>query len=894
MSTIKKLQKQIGLPAVIAISMGTMLGSGLFVLPGLAAVKTGGLVWLAFFIAGICVLPAALSEAELATAMPITGGTYIYLDRTFGPFWGTIVGLGLWLSLLLKSSAALVGFGAYLAILAPVALKPVAICLLGMALLLNIRGIGKVSQFQIVSISISLIFLLSLIILGILSLPSQSPNEILYLDQHNLIAGVAFLFMAYAGVTKVAAIAEEINQPQKNLPLGIIISLALMTLIYTGVSFVLVKILPFSEFSHDMNPIYTFANRLGGQSIGILSALVAILTLTSMANVGLLTASRFPFAMSRDDLFPPQFQKIHKRYVTPHISILYTGALMTLVILFLDIERIAKLASAFIIMIYMAENLTVLVLRETRVQWYKPTYRVPLYPWVQIFGILSGAILLIALGIPSLLAGIVIAVPGIILYFIYGRSRTRRVGVVSQRRIRQELLKSRRFILNRIIPEEFKSKAEIVISLFGPERSPERLVELGAALSPGGKLEVFHLTEIPEQATLDAITKEDPATTGIYRRLTALAEEEKLNLSFETIVTRDVLRTVNEISTHLDCQWLIMEWSGRSRHSITINNPLGWLKDHLNCNLATFYDSGARYFQKILVYVEPGPHDSLVVKTADHLANFYKATLNLVRFVPEKANQTIVQAQADYLDQIKQLCKVPTETLILRGKNEANTIAQSTIDFDLLITSGEPEGNFFSRIFGTSLDRITQLSGCSVLRLLTPRAKIHEAVEIDQSTKDQRDEDLYNFIDSNHVWINLEHTKKEALYEDIAQTFSSVLKNIKSEDILKALWQREKIQNTSVGEGLALPHATLPELEKTYLGIFTTSKPVDYQTPDQEGVDVFFVTLGPPKDRQMHLIILASLSKMVIKTSLLDSLRKAKTKEEVMQAFRNSFEETIH
>jgi len=98
---------------VLAISISAMLGSGIFVLPGLAAGMTGPSVWLAYIVAGVCVLPAALSKAELSTAMPTSGGSYVYIERTFGPLAGTVSGLGLWLSLLLKSAFALVGFGAY-------------------------------------------------------------------------------------------------------------------------------------------------------------------------------------------------------------------------------------------------------------------------------------------------------------------------------------------------------------------------------------------------------------------------------------------------------------------------------------------------------------------------------------------------------------------------------------------------------------------------------------------------------------------------------------------------------------------------------------------------------------------------------------------------------------
>ena len=148
---MKKLERSLSLTSVIAISIGGMLGSGIFVLPGIAAAKTGSSVWLAYLLAAVCILPAALSKSELATAMPSSGGTYVYIERAFGPLMGTISGIGLWLSLLLKSSFALVGFGAYLAIIVninPGFTKYFALFFLLIILFLNIFGVKKVGKVQ--------------------------------------------------------------------------------------------------------------------------------------------------------------------------------------------------------------------------------------------------------------------------------------------------------------------------------------------------------------------------------------------------------------------------------------------------------------------------------------------------------------------------------------------------------------------------------------------------------------------------------------------------------------------------------------------------------------------------------------------------------------------------
>ena len=147
------LERRLGLFSVITISMSSMVGSGIFVLPGIAFASTGPSVYLAFLLSAICILPAALSKAELATAMPTSGGTYVYLERTFGPLAGTVTGLGLFLSILLKASFALVGFKAYLSVLTTFDAQILSLVFLVGIILLNIFGVGKVSKILTKSLS---------------------------------------------------------------------------------------------------------------------------------------------------------------------------------------------------------------------------------------------------------------------------------------------------------------------------------------------------------------------------------------------------------------------------------------------------------------------------------------------------------------------------------------------------------------------------------------------------------------------------------------------------------------------------------------------------------------------------------------------------------------------
>ena len=213
--------------------------------------------------------------------------------------------------------------------------------------------------------------------------------------EHHLWAGVALVYTAYAGVTKVAAIAEEVKNPAKTLPLGMLMSLVLATFLYSGVSYMMVGVLDAYSpadtaargvpgMQNDLRIMHTLAETLGGHVVGQVMAVLGVLIILSQGNAGVLASSRFPFAMGRDKLVPSIFSQIHIKYMTPTVSIIFTGIVLALLIVSFDVLKIAKLASSLKIAIFMVVNLCVIVFRETGATWYQPKFRAPLYPWVQI------------------------------------------------------------------------------------------------------------------------------------------------------------------------------------------------------------------------------------------------------------------------------------------------------------------------------------------------------------------------------------------------------------------------------------------------------------------------------------------------------------------------------
>lgn len=731
---MKKLERSLSLATVIAISIGGMLGSGIFVLPGIAAAKTGSSVWLAYLLAAVCILPAALSKSELATAMPSSGGTYVYIERAFGPLFGTISGIGLWLSLLLKSSFALVGFGAYLSILVNVEMgytKYIALLFLSLILILNILGVKKVGKVQLSIVSISIISLLLVLVFGIPNVKPELLDPFLTNGSYGLVSTIAFVYISYAGVTKVAAIAGEIKNPSRNLPLAILLSLAIITTIYVFVAFVLVGNIPFDSLKTDIRPIYTVANLLGGKYIGYIAATIGVITLISMANSGVLASSRFPFAMALDKLLPQYMSKVHSKYLTPVVTIIMTCIVMALVILFLDVVKIAKLASAFKVMMFIMVNMSVIILRETSAQWYKPKYRSPLYPFIQIFGIISGLILLVLLGFLPLLAILVITALGFIIYLKYGKNATR-TGVLRKYGHRPALYlfynrKNRKRKLatssydtigsTENLDAELISDAGVIVPLLGNENSPEAIVEIASAINKKDKLQVVNITEVPNQTFLDAFTEENPKIESLERRMTRLANFKKIKLDFEAAVTHELSDTIHELSNQTNCDWLVMGWNGRAHRGILVRNPIGWLVTNINSDFALFKDNGVRYIGKVLLALRPGRKEKNFVAVADRICKFYKASLTLLQVVPEDTSDADMKQLIQKAEYILRNSLAKNEVVILKNNNSIEAISKASASYDLLILGAPEKDNWKNVLFGGGKDKFTEQSACSVLRL---------------------------------------------------------------------------------------------------------------------------------------------------------------------------------
>lgn len=440
-SSHRRLKKELGLFDVFAVSTGAMFSSGFFLLPGLAAAQAGPSVALAYLIAGILILPAMFSAGELATALPRAGGAYFFLDRSLGPLAGTVGGLGTYFALTLKTAFALIGIGAYAAFFVELPIKTVAIALTVVFVVINIVGAKETTTLQRVLVTVLLVVLAFFTIQGLAYVGWDQSAELtrarntpfLKFGVSGLLSTVGFVFVSYAGLTKVASIAEEVRNPDRNLPLGMMLSLAVTTFIYVAGVFIMVSALEFNDLSADLTPVATAAEQffswLPGRWGLMLIVVAALAAFASTGNAGLMSASRYPLAMARDRLLPAGFSKLG-RFRTPTNSIVVSGAVMIFFILVLDAEGIAKLASAFQLLIFIFLNLAVIVMRESRIQSYDPGYRSPMYPWVQVFGILTSGALIAYMGWMAIVFTLGVIMICVMWYRFYAEGKVRRDGAI--------------------------------------------------------------------------------------------------------------------------------------------------------------------------------------------------------------------------------------------------------------------------------------------------------------------------------------------------------------------------------------------------------------------------------------------------------------------------------
>ena len=726
----KSLERDLGLYAVLTISMGAMIGSGIFVLPGLASKIAGPAVILAYLLAGLLVLPAALSKAEMATAMPDAGGTYLYIDRAMGPRLGTIAGIGAWFSLTFKSAFALVGLGAYLLLFTSIPPKPVALGLAVLLVAVNLYGVKQTGRLQAAIVTLVVAMLALFVADGITFVETSRYHPFFPHGSSGLVAAAGFVFVSYAGVTKIASVAEEVEHPERNIPIGILGSVVVMMLIYTLVVYVIVGVAVPAELATTLTPMAVAATAFLGFPGQLLIVAVAVLALTSMANAGILASSRYPLALARDELAPASFGSVNERFRTPTISIGVTGALLVVLIGTLPVLELAKLASAFKILVFGLNNAALVAFRESELDWYDPAFVAPGYPWVQIIGIIGGVVLLTQMGTLSILGAIGIVVVGAGWYRLYGRERTEREGAA--------LEALRRTSADRALDRTREACAEPpdreVLIPVGGEPDPHRanrlirLVHLASDLTGGddGRIRVVHFEEVPEQLSLSrAATEHLPEDVEFEEDTGQIASGIDAPVEFAEVVTHDTKRAVANFAGHYDVDVVLGEWHPSRFRGELLGADVDWYMANIPCDVVFVRERGYDRVAEITVIADRGPFDPLEIVAANAIAEAQGAQIRFVTVLDEPAQDETIDTANAYLDALAQYCTVPTTGDVRTADDRIDAIADAARGTDLVLIGTSAHHLLYNVIFGSVPDRLVERLDMTVMLAHSRKPRRH-------------------------------------------------------------------------------------------------------------------------------------------------------------------------
>ncbi len=392
-----KFEKKLGALALVMLGVGGTIGSGIFVLTGTtAATVAGPAIVLAFIFAAIAVGMSALVYAELGSNIPVSGGAYSYTYASLGEFMAWIVGWNLILEYGLIVPAVSTGWSGYFRGFVENALGfhfPVAITgsfdvakgtyvdlfalLMTMAIFaLLTLGIKKTATTNTIIVSIKLAVLALFIFVGIKYIDFNHLSNFMPFGWSGVWAATSLIVFAYLGFDALATVAEETKDVKRNLPIGLIGSLALSTVLYLVVSFVLVSIVPYTSLDVP-DALASAMYQLGEPLVGSIIAIGAVITLTSVLIVMGIGLTRVVYALSRDGLLPHSLAELHPKTNTPYKITLITGIIATFIAGFVPFKVLAELINIGTLFAYFMIGVSVIIIRK-RNGWHSSNgFRIP-------------------------------------------------------------------------------------------------------------------------------------------------------------------------------------------------------------------------------------------------------------------------------------------------------------------------------------------------------------------------------------------------------------------------------------------------------------------------------------------------------------------------------------
>jgi amino acid transporter/nucleotide-binding universal stress UspA family protein len=718
-----ELIRELGLKEGLAIGLGTMIGAGIFVLPAVAVERAGQAAALSYLIAGLICLPVAMIVSELATGMPRAGGSYTFITQALGPLAGSVVGPANWLGLTFANGFYLIAAGQYLALFMPIAPWVGAVVAGLLFTLLNYRGAKISGSVQHLVVVVLVAILALFVVVGMLQ-GSEIPRETFPLHGWGAVVGtVGLIIVSFTGFEKVSTIAEEIKNPGRNLPLAIVGSVAIATVLYVLIVLVAVGLAAPAEINLEKGLLVEAAGRAVGPIGETVMVIAALLATLSSANAAIMASSRISYGMGRDRVLPGWFSYAHPRLNTPAHAILFTGGLGTLLAMTGRAETLAEISSALFMVSYALLCVSVVVMRGARRRWYRPSFRAPLYPVLPVVtGLLCLGVIL-TMDPFSRTAGIGLVALNLIWYGVWVRRQAVVTGEIGPLWERERPLEG---MIEAAEAAVLGEKNEVLIPLF-EDSDPASLLELATALALADEqlmITVLDMKVVPIQTPLElAQTRLLQQGTREYALAQMVAQAAARGVPVRTL--RRVGHGLDSgvmavVETRTAVGLVLMSWHGALSASRIYGSPTKRILEEAQCDVAVLRARQLKRISRVLVPIGGGPHARLGLRLASRIAQGDEATLMVLR-VLRPSEDLDVEVEMRGLQHVTRdvLGEAASNVSVRVQVHEA--IIEGIMrevqegEYDLLVIGASEEWPIKSLLVGALPDAVADRVPCSVL-----------------------------------------------------------------------------------------------------------------------------------------------------------------------------------
>jgi APA family basic amino acid/polyamine antiporter len=724
-----ELERNLGFLEAMTLGGGTMIGAGIFILPGLAAEGAGPASAISFSIAGFVALLAALSLSELATGMPIAGGSYHYVNRALGGLFGSIVGWGMWTGLMFASAFYMIGFGQYIVVPIPFLDGRSLIVLLGVLGLglitgINYYGTDESSGAQNIMIGAEVVVVVVYVALGVFFVDPGNLEEFAPTGVSGIVATTGTVFVTYLGFEIIATVAGEIKRPGKLIPLTMVLSVVSVTLLYAAIMIISTGVVPYQELGGSLVPVSDVAaiSMFGTAGVAAVTFAAAIAAISS-SNSSILAASRVIFAMGRDGLMSDRLNVTHSRFSTPHRAILATGGVTGLLVLAgLRVEEIvallAQVASFSFLVTYALVHVAVVVFRRADPEEYDPAFEMPalLYPAVPVLGVAMTALVISQMELPVILVGTGIVLLGVVWYAVYARDRGVEAGLYDEafgspvRAVRETLPGS--------APGTAAEPYRVVVGVANPE-TQRGLLRLAAATARAHanegppELVAVNVIEAAPDSGRNVASERLSSQRALLNSTENIASEMDVGLRTVAIVAEEAGDALVDVILEEDADQAIVGWQGQLARAEHVLGPtLDTVVTRAPCDLSlvTIRDDT---IGTPVALAGSGPHAPVAAQRAADFATVTDSVpilLNVQQPAAEGDPNHVTQGRETIQSVADRAGLAPGEYegVVVVDRDPGSAILQAVREYETVCVGLSERSEFSQEMFGSIAERISQ------------------------------------------------------------------------------------------------------------------------------------------------------------------------------------------